>query len=240
MRAAVLERKARARGRWKPAIGADEHPSVSSFVASASWSVTCLLVASATAPGPAAVTVVQGTHESHPHHRRAARSSQARRAVRDEGRAAGSAQRLDVRGRDGDDAFLGQAKFTPEPLRKLPLLAAPVPLVLVGMVYWLVNVHRRPRVPGHARAARCTGSRLAVPSFRAVAARPVPGGARLRISPCRYALPRSAEMHYRAGSGRCPATERSAADGAGQVVADAQARILDAASRIRRRCPQQR
>jgi hypothetical protein len=155
MRAAVLERKARARGRWKPAIGADEHPSVSSFVASASWSVTCLLVASATAPGPAAVTVVQGTHESHPHHRRAARAPRGRgRAVRDEGRAAASAQRLGVRGRDGDDAFLGQAKFIPEPLRKLPLLAASVLLVLVVLVYWLVNVHRRPRVPGHARAPR--------------------------------------------------------------------------------------
>jgi len=43
-------------------------------------------------------------------------------------------------------AFLGQAKFIPEPLRKLPLLVAPVLLVLVVMVYWLVKVHRRPRV----------------------------------------------------------------------------------------------
>ncbi len=43
-------------------------------------------------------------------------------------------------------AFLGQAKFIPEPLRKLPLLVVPVLLVLVVMVYWLVKVHRRPRV----------------------------------------------------------------------------------------------
>ncbi|MBA8886803.1 putative membrane protein [Dokdonella fugitiva] len=43
-------------------------------------------------------------------------------------------------------AFLGQAKFIPEPLRKLPLLVAPVLLVLAVMVYWLVKVHRRPRV----------------------------------------------------------------------------------------------
>jgi len=43
-------------------------------------------------------------------------------------------------------AFLGQAKFIPEPLRKLPLLVAPVLLVLVVMVYWLVKVHRRLRV----------------------------------------------------------------------------------------------
>lgn len=47
-------------------------------------------------------------------------------------------------------AFLGQAKFIPESLRKLPLLAAPVLLVLVVMAYWLVKVHRRPRA---ARAA---------------------------------------------------------------------------------------
>jgi len=43
-------------------------------------------------------------------------------------------------------AFLGQANFIPEPLRKLPLLVAPVLLVLVVMVYWLVKGHRRPRV----------------------------------------------------------------------------------------------
>jgi peptidoglycan/LPS O-acetylase OafA/YrhL len=47
-------------------------------------------------------------------------------------------------------AFLGQAKFVPEPLRKLPLLVAPVLLVLVVMIYWLVKVRRRP--PAHTRA----------------------------------------------------------------------------------------
>lgn len=47
-------------------------------------------------------------------------------------------------------AFLGQAKFIPEPLRKWPLLAVPVLLVLVVMAYWLVKVHRRP----HAASAR--------------------------------------------------------------------------------------
>lgn len=48
-------------------------------------------------------------------------------------------------------AFLGQAKFIPEPLRKLPLLVAPVLLVLVVMAYWLVKVHRRPRVAATVR-----------------------------------------------------------------------------------------
>jgi len=43
------------------AILADDHPSLSSFVISASWSVTCLLVARAATPDPAAVTVAQGT-----------------------------------------------------------------------------------------------------------------------------------------------------------------------------------
>lgn len=48
-------------------------------------------------------------------------------------------------------AFLGQAKFIPEPLRKLPLLVTPVLLVLVVMIYWLAKVHRRPRVAATAR-----------------------------------------------------------------------------------------
>jgi hypothetical protein len=37
-------------------------------------------------------------------------------------------------------AFLGQAKFFPEPIRKSGLLVVPVLMVLVMMVYWLVRV----------------------------------------------------------------------------------------------------
>jgi hypothetical protein len=36
--------------------------------------------------------------------------------------------------------FLGQAKLLPEPMRNLALLAIPVVLVLLAMVYWLVRV----------------------------------------------------------------------------------------------------
>jgi len=43
------------------AILADDHPSLSSFVISASWSVTCRLVARVAAPDPAAITVARGT-----------------------------------------------------------------------------------------------------------------------------------------------------------------------------------
>jgi len=48
---------------WKveAAILADDHPSLSSFVISASWSVTCRLVARAAAPDAAAITVARGT-----------------------------------------------------------------------------------------------------------------------------------------------------------------------------------
>jgi uncharacterized membrane protein len=35
--------------------------------------------------------------------------------------------------------FLGQAKLFPEPLRQIPLLAAPVLLVLLMLLYWLVR-----------------------------------------------------------------------------------------------------
>jgi len=40
--------------------------------------------------------------------------------------------------------FLGQAKVFPEPLRKTVLLATPVLLVLVTMIYWLVRMRRKP------------------------------------------------------------------------------------------------
>jgi hypothetical protein len=40
--------------------------------------------------------------------------------------------------------FIGQAKVFPEPIRILPLLATPVLLVLVLMLYWLVRVLREP------------------------------------------------------------------------------------------------
>lgn len=36
--------------------------------------------------------------------------------------------------------FLGQAKVFPEPIRKLPLLAIPVLLVVVTVLYWIVRV----------------------------------------------------------------------------------------------------
>lgn len=36
--------------------------------------------------------------------------------------------------------FLGQAKIFPEPIRKLPLLAVPVLLVVVTVLYWIVRV----------------------------------------------------------------------------------------------------
>jgi uncharacterized membrane protein len=43
--------------------------------------------------------------------------------------------------------FLGQAKVIPKPLRITPLLATPVLLVLLLMVYWLVRVTVMKRVP---------------------------------------------------------------------------------------------
>jgi peptidoglycan/LPS O-acetylase OafA/YrhL len=39
--------------------------------------------------------------------------------------------------------FLGQSDEIPEPLRILPLLALPVLMVLVTMLYWLWRVRRR-------------------------------------------------------------------------------------------------
>lgn len=39
--------------------------------------------------------------------------------------------------------FLGQARFIPEPLRIMPLLALPVLLVLGTMIYWMVRVSIR-------------------------------------------------------------------------------------------------
>lgn len=41
--------------------------------------------------------------------------------------------------------FLGQAKLFPEPIRKSGLLAIPVVLVLVMMLYWMVRVLRKRR-----------------------------------------------------------------------------------------------
>jgi peptidoglycan/LPS O-acetylase OafA/YrhL len=43
--------------------------------------------------------------------------------------------------------FLGQAKFIPQPLRIMPLLAFPVLLVLVLMFYWLARVRFGRTVP---------------------------------------------------------------------------------------------
>ncbi len=43
--------------------------------------------------------------------------------------------------------FLGQAKFFPEPIRKSGLLAIPVLLVLVVMLYWLLRVLLKRRNP---------------------------------------------------------------------------------------------
>lgn len=43
--------------------------------------------------------------------------------------------------------FLGQAKFFPEPIRKSGLLAIPVLLVLIMLVYWLVRVLWKRRNP---------------------------------------------------------------------------------------------
>jgi uncharacterized membrane protein len=39
--------------------------------------------------------------------------------------------------------FLGQAKVFPEPIRIMPLLAAPVLLVFLVLIYWLVRVRRQ-------------------------------------------------------------------------------------------------
>jgi uncharacterized membrane protein len=47
--------------------------------------------------------------------------------------------------------FLGQAKIIPEPLRIMPLLAVPVVLVMVMMVYWLVRVLYLQRSPALTR-----------------------------------------------------------------------------------------
>jgi peptidoglycan/LPS O-acetylase OafA/YrhL len=44
--------------------------------------------------------------------------------------------------------FLGQAKVFPEELRVLPLLAAPVVIVLVTMFFWWIRVLVTKRVPG--------------------------------------------------------------------------------------------
>lgn len=41
--------------------------------------------------------------------------------------------------------FLGQAKFFPEPVRKIALLAIPPLLVLAGLFYWLWRTLRKPR-----------------------------------------------------------------------------------------------
>jgi uncharacterized membrane protein len=46
--------------------------------------------------------------------------------------------------------FLGQARVIPKPIRIMPLLAAPVLLVLVMMLYWLVRVRFAKRIPHHA------------------------------------------------------------------------------------------
>ncbi|HEX7466039.1 MAG TPA: hypothetical protein VF309_05315, partial [Usitatibacter sp.] len=43
--------------------------------------------------------------------------------------------------------FLGQAKLLPESMRIFPLLAVPVVLVLLLMVYWWVRVSFTKRIP---------------------------------------------------------------------------------------------
>jgi len=55
--------------------------------------------------------------------------------------------------------FLGQAKVFPEELRVLPVLAAPVVLVLVTMLFWWIRVLVTKRVPGPtSRRRRREGS----------------------------------------------------------------------------------
>lgn len=49
--------------------------------------------------------------------------------------------------------FLGQAQVFPDPIRKSGLLAIPVLLMLVMLLYWLVRVLRRGRRTVHVRAS---------------------------------------------------------------------------------------
>jgi uncharacterized membrane protein len=54
--------------------------------------------------------------------------------------------------------FLGQARHFPTPIRKSGLLAVPVLLVLVTIVYWLMRVlHRRKPLPQSGRAETAPG-----------------------------------------------------------------------------------
>jgi hypothetical protein len=56
--------------------------------------------------------------------------------------------------------FFGQADVIPQSLRIPPLLALPVPAVLVGLVYWLCHVRTQTHLPGYRwrqRAEACDG-----------------------------------------------------------------------------------
>jgi hypothetical protein len=50
--------------------------------------------------------------------------------------------------------FFGQADVFPEPLRIMPLLAVPVLVVLVAMLYWLWRVRSKRGVRGAALRRR--------------------------------------------------------------------------------------
>jgi cobalamin synthase len=52
--------------------------------------------------------------------------------------------------------FIGQAKVIPKPIRIYPLLALPVPAVLVTMFYWLWRVRFRRSLRGIVGGSRGT------------------------------------------------------------------------------------
>jgi len=73
--------------------------------------------------------------------------------------------------------FLGQAKVIPKPVRIMPLLAAPVLLVLVLMLYWWVRVRFTKHVPRRVDDAGPRGAIALVPP-EGVYGQPSHGGAR--------------------------------------------------------------
>jgi hypothetical protein len=61
-------------------------------------------------------------------------------------------------------AFLGQAKFVPEPYRDFRLLAIPVLLVTATLVFWMVRMQWLQRRATKAAAARSVGAATALPT----------------------------------------------------------------------------
>jgi hypothetical protein len=61
-------------------------------------------------------------------------------------------------------AFIGQAKFIPEPLRHWGLLVLPPLLVLVALIYWLIKVLRGRRVPAPSKATLAQAERVGATS----------------------------------------------------------------------------